>query len=262
MMRGLWTAASGMTAQQMNLDVISNNLANVNTTGFKTSRADFQDLLYQTLWAAGSTTGKEAKVPTGIQVGLGVRTASIQKVFTPGHFKQTGNALDVAIEGDGFFAVATPNGTAYSRDGAFKISDQGKLVNSDGYMLEPAVEIPENAESITIGPDGTVTVKVAGQVDPVTAGNKIQLTRFINPAGLSSIGHNLYLTTAASGEPATGDAGSDGLGRIAQNTLEMSNVSVVEEMVSMIVAQRAYETNSKAIQAADEMLQMANQLRR
>lgn len=262
MMRGLWSAASGMTAQQLNIDVIANNLANVNTTGFKKSRADFQDLVYQTMWEAGSTTGDGAKVPTGIQVGLGVRPAAIQKVFSSGTFKQTGNALDVAIEGDGFFTVTTPDGElAYTRDGSLKLDDQGRLVNSDGYPLEPEVVLPTGTLSVTIGPDGSVTAKVAGQSDPVQAG-KIQLARFMNPAGLSNTGHNLVLPTAASGSAITGTPGSEGLGRIAQNTLEMSNVSVVEEMVSMIVAQRAYETNSKAIQASDEMLQMANQLRR
>lgn len=261
MMRGLWTSASGMTAQQTNLDIIANNLANVNTTGFKKSRADFQDLLYQSMSAAGSGTGEGTKVPTGIEIGLGVRTAAIQKVFTSGHFKQTGNALDIAIEGDGFFKVAAPDGEAYTRDGAFKIDDNGRLVTSDGYALEPEITIPTGTENITIGPDGTLTVKVSGQVDPVDRG-KIQLTRFINPAGLSSKGHNLYVSSAASGDAIDGQAGTEGFGRIAQNTLEMSNVSVVEEMVSMIVAQRAYETNSKAIQASDEMLQMANQLRR
>ena len=263
MMRGLWSAASGMAAQQMNLDVVANNLANVNTTGFKQSRVDFQDLLYQTIWAAGGTTGDGAKVPTGIQVGLGVRPAAIQKIFTPGDLKQTDNPLDIAVEGDGFLTVLMPDGTkAYTRDGALKIDDQGRLVNSDGYPLEPEVVLPQQAESITIGPDGTVTAKVAGQTDPVPASNKIKLTRFANPAGLDSIGHNLYLPTSSSGEAIDGDAASNGFGRIAQNTLEMSNVSVVDEMVGMIVAQRAYESNSKAIQAADEMLQMANQLRR
>lgn len=261
MMRGLWTAASGMTAQQTNLDVVANNLANVNTTGFKQSRIDFQDLVYQTMSAAGSASGEGAKVPTGIQIGLGTRTAAIQKIFTPGDIKPTNNPLDIAIEGDGFLTVLTPDGTkAYTRDGALKIDDQRRLVNSDGYPLEPEVLLPANAESITIGLDGTVTAEVAGQAQP--ASSKIQLSRFANPAGLSNMGHNLYTPTAASGTATTGNAGSGGFGSIAQNTLEMSNVSVVEEMVAMIVAQRAYETNSKAIQAADEMLQMANQLRR
>lgn len=262
MMRGLWSAASGMTAQQMNIDLIANNLANVNTTGFKRSRADFQDLVYQTMYAAGGTTGEGAKVPTGIQVGLGVRPAAVQKIFTTGDFKQTNNPNDVAIEGDGFFSVLMPDGsTAYTRDGSFKIDDQGRFVTSDGYAIQPEIALPANFKSITIGPDGTVTVDVAGQTAPVQAG-KLQLSRFANPAGLSNLGHNLYVPSASSGSAVSGTPGSDGLGRIAQNTLEMSNVSVVEEMVSMIVAQRAYETNSKAIQAADEMLQMANQLRR
>ena len=256
----LRTSASGMMAQQRMIDVIANNLANVNTTGFKRSRADFQDLFYQTLWAAGSATGEGAKVPTGIQIGMGVRPAAVQKVFTSGDFKPTNNALDIAIEGDGFFSVILPDGsTAYTRDGSLKLDDQGRLVNSDGYALEPEIAIPANTEIITIGPDGTVTV--TGQTDPVQAG-RLQLSRFANPAGLSAEGHNLFVPTAASGAAVTGNPGSEGLGRIAQNILEMSNVSIVEEMVAMIVAQRAYETNSKAIQAADEMLQMANQLRR
>jgi flagellar basal-body rod protein FlgG len=261
MMRGLWTAASGMSAQQVNLDLIANNLANVNTVGFKRARADFQDLLYQTLSAAGSKTGDDSTVPTGIEIGLGVRTASTEKVFTTGDFKQTNNALDLAIEGDGFFTVATPNGSAYTRDGSFKLDGDGRLVTADGYALDGNLTIPAGAESITIGPDGTVNVLLAGSDTPQEVG-KIQLTRFVNPAGLANSGHNLFTETAASGKPVAGAAGSEGFGRLAQNTLEMSNVSVVEEMVAMIVAQRAYETNSKAIQAADDMLQMANALRR
>ncbi|HEY3417321.1 MAG TPA: flagellar basal-body rod protein FlgG [Armatimonadota bacterium] len=263
MMRGLWTAATGMNAQQTNLDVIANNLANVNTTGFKQSRANFQDLLYQTMSAPGSATGEGAKVPAGIQVGLGTRTAAIKKIFTPGTLKQTGNPMDIAIEGDGFLSVQLPDGsTAYTRDGTLNIDDKRRLVTADGYAISPEVVIPENAESISIGPDGTVSATVSGQTNPVTASNKLQLVKFVNPSGLSSAGHNLYTETAASGPPTVGDANSAGFGRIAQNSLEMSNVSVVEEMVSMIVAQRAYETNSKAIQAADDMLAMANQLRR
>ena len=261
MMRGLWSAASGMTAQQTNLDVIANNLANTNTTGFKYSRADFQDMMYQTMAAAGSKTGDGTKVPTGIQIGLGVRTADVQKVFTPGDQQPTDNPLDIAIAGNGFLQVDTPNGTAYTRDGSLKLDDAHRLVTSDGYALSPDITIPDNAQSITIGPDGTVTAQVAGQTDPVTAG-QIQLARFVNTAGLSNIGHNLYVPSSASGPAVTGNAGASGFGSISQNALEMSNVNVVEEMVSMIVAQRAYETNSKAIQAADDMLQMANQLRR
>ncbi len=262
MMRGLWTAASGMTAQQMNIDIVANNLANVNTTGFKRSRADFQDLVYQTMYAAGSTTGEGAMVPTGIQVGLGVSPAAVQKVFTPGNFRKTDNPLDIAIEGDGFLEVTLPDGTtAYTRDGSLKLDDQGRFVTSDGYPISPEVTLPANWKSVTIGPDGTVSAQVSGQTAPVQV-TQLQLARFANPAGLSSIGHNLYVPSGSSGPAVSGAPGSDGLGKIAQNTLEMSNVSVVEEMVSMIVAQRAYETNSKAIQASDEMLQMANQLRR
>lgn len=258
MMRGLWSAASGMTAQQTNLDIIANNLANVNTTGYKMIRADFQDLLYQSMSAPGSKTGEDSKVPTGIEIGLGVRTAATQKVFFEGDLKQTNNQFDVAIQGDGFFAVQTPDGKeAYTRDGSFKLSSDGRLVNSDGYPVSGSVGAIPAGAAITIGPDGSVTA--SGTTDSL---GKIQLTRFANPAGLQSMGHNLLQPTQASGDPITGDPGSDGFGVLAQNTLEMSNVKVVEEMVSMIVAQRAYETNSKAIQAADEMLQMANQLRR
>jgi len=261
MMRGLWTAASGMSAQETNIDVIANNLANVNTTGFKTSRVDFQDLYYQTVTAAG--TGSEGnQIPTGIQIGLGVRTASVQKLFTPGDFRQTGNPLDIAIEGDGFFQVTGSDGqAAYTRDGAFKLDGQGRLVNSDGYALEPELVIPAEAQGISIGPDGTVSVTMPGQSETQQVG-QIQLVRFLNPSGLSSLGHNLFMTTAASGEATTGTPGSQGYGRLAQGTVEMSNVQIVEEMVNMIVAQRAYEINSKAIQATDEMLSMANNLRR
>ena len=260
MMRGLWSAASGMLAQQTNLDVISNNLANINTTGFKKSRADFQDLMYQTMRDAGTTTGTDNKVPVGIQIGLGTRTSDIQKDFSTGDFQTTNNPLDVAIQGEGFLCVDMPDGTkAYSRDGSLKLDDKSRLVNSDGYPLDPPITIDPTAESVTIGQDGSISLNIKGQI--TSTGSKIQLSRFANPAGLNSIGGNLYLPTDASGTATAGDAGSDGMGTIAQNTLEMSNVQVVQEMVNMIVAQRAYESNSKAIQSCDQMLQMANQLR-
>jgi len=262
MMRALWTAASGMNGQQYKIDITANNLANVNTTGFKKSRVDFQDLLYQTVRYAGTPVTAGAQIPTGIQVGHGVRPVATQRLFTQGTFQQTDNPFDLVIEGDGFFQILLPDGSiAYTRDGAFKRDSDGRLVTSDGFPLEPEVQIPEDALSVNIGSDGTVSVQLPGEDRPVERG-KIELARFVNPAGLKSDGRNLYSATAASGDPIVGDPGLDGFGNLAQGYLEMSNVQVVEEMVSMIVAQRAYETNSKAIQAADEMLQTANNLRR
>jgi flagellar basal-body rod protein FlgG len=262
MMRSLYTAASGMSGQQFNIDTIANNLANVNTAGFKKSRADFQDLLYQSIRYAGTPVTSGAQIPTSIEVGHGVRPVATQKIFTHGTPKSTENPLDLAIEGDGFFQILLPDGTiAYTRDGAFKKDGEGRLVTSDGFYLEPEIIIPEEAVEIAIGADGTVAVKLAGESEPQVIG-QIELARFINPAGLQSMGRNLYLATAASGVPTVGTPGMDGLGSIAQGFLEMSNVQVVEEMVNMITSQRAYEVNSRAIQAADEMLQTANNLRR
>ncbi len=262
MIRALWTAASGMQAQQMNIDVVANNLANVNTTGFKKSRADFQDLMYQTLKTTGAPSSSSTQVPTGIQIGLGAKPAAVTKIFTAGNINQTGSDLDLAIEGDGFFQIQTPDGaTAYSRAGAFKKDSQGRVVNSDGYPLIPEIVIPANATKISVGNDGTVSVMQGGQTTPTNIGT-IQLANFSNPAGLSSSGHNLYQPTDSSGTATTGTAGQNGIGTLSQGFLEMSNVSVMEEMVNMIVGQRAYEINSKAVQAADEMLQQANNLRR
>ncbi len=262
MMRSLWTAASGMQAQVLNIDVISNNLANVNTTGFKRGRADFQDLLYETISHAGVASSAGTKVPTGIQVGHGTRSVAIQKIFMQGDYQYTKNELDMAIEGDGFFQILQPNGeVAYTRAGAFKLSSDGQIVTSDGFLMEPEISIPTDSTAISVGTDGTVSVLQAGQTAPSEIGT-IELVRFVNPAGLNSIGRNLYLSTSASGEPVTGTAGEDGFGTMAQGYLEMSNVSVLDEMVNMITAQRAYEINSKAIQAADEMLQMANNIKR
>ncbi|EAX47458.1 flagellar basal-body rod protein FlgG [Thermosinus carboxydivorans Nor1] len=259
MMRALWTAGSGMVAQQANVDVISNNLANVNTTGFKKSRTDFQDLMYQTIRQAGAATGADTQLPTGIQIGHGVRQVATQKIYTQGNFQQTGNPLDLAIEGDGFFQITLPDGTlAYTRDGAFKKDAQGRIVTSEGYPLEPQIIIPENATELLISADGRVTAKIPGQTDPQDLG-QIQIVRFINPAGLDSIGRNLLKETAASGAPVVLNPGTDGAGTLVQQYLEMSNVQVVEEMVNMIVAQRAYEINAKAITTADDMLgQVAN----
>jgi len=251
-----------MKSQSFNIDVISNNLANVNTTGFKTSRADFQDLLYETLRQAGTSSSETTDVPTGIQVGHGSRPVASHKIFTQGDFQQTKNELDIAIEGDGFFQIIQPTGEiAYSRDGAFKMDRDGRIVTSDGFLLEPEITIPSDSISLSIGLDGTVSVLQAGSSAPTEIGT-INLARFVNPAGLHSIGRNLYLPTNASGDAIVGTAGEDGLGSLAQGFLEMSNVSVVDEMVKMITAQRAYEINSKTIQAADDMLQQANNVKR
>ncbi len=262
MLRSLWTAASGMQAQQLNIDVLSNNLANVNTSGFKRSRADFQDLLYETLRVSGAASSSTTQIPTGIQLGHGTRPAAVQKIFMQGEYKQTKNELDMAIEGDGFFQITMPDGEiAYSRAGAFKLDSEGRIVTSDGYLMEPEISVPSDATQISIGTDGTVSVRQAGETEATEVGT-VQLARFINPAGLNSIGRNLYLPTSASGDVITGTAGEDGFGTLAQGFLEMSNVSVVEEMVNLISAQRAYEINSKSIQAADEMLQISNNLKR
>lgn len=262
MIRSLYTAATGMAAQQVNMDVTANNLANVNTTGFKKSRADFQDLLYQTIRTPGATQAQGVQVPTGVQVGLGTRLAATQKIFTPGDIQATGNKLDVMIEGEGFFEVRLPSGdTAYTRDGSFKKDSQGRLVTSDGYPVQPDITLPAEAKEISIGEDGTVSATIAGQSAPQDCG-QIQLVKFLNQSGLQSQGRNLYSKTDASGEAIAGTPGQDGLGTLAQGYVEMSNVKVVDEMVSMIVAQRAYEVNSKSIQTADEMLNIANNLRR
>lgn len=262
MIRALWTAASGMQSQQKNLDVVANNLANVNTAGFKKSRADFQDLMYQNLKTTGAPSTNATQIPTGIQIGLGSKLAAVTKIFTSGDFTQTGNELDMAIEGDGFFQVQLPDGTTgYSRSGAFKKDSTGRVVTSDGYPLLPEMTIPSNATKVTVGNDGTVSAMTAGQTAPTTVGN-IQLASFSNPSGLSAQGKNLFLPTDASGAATTAKPGESGLGTISQGFLEMSNVSVMEEMVNMIVGQRAYEINSKAVQAADEMLQTANNLKR
>jgi len=262
MIRSLYTAATGMEAQQLNLDVTANNLANVNTTGFKKSRIDFQDLLYQTIRTAGGTQAQGVQVPTGVQVGLGTRVGATQKIFTTGDMVATGNSLDLAVEGDGFFQIRLPSGdVAYTRDGSFKKDSEGKLVTSDGYALEPAITIPSGAQDITVGEDGSVTASVQGQTEPQPCGN-IELVNFLNPAGLLSQGRNLFTATKASGDAITGTPGQDGLGKLSSGYVEMANVKVVEEMVNLITAQRAYEVNSKSIQTADEMLNIANNLRR
>jgi len=262
MIRALWTAATGMDAQQMNVDVIANNLANVNTTGFKKSRIDFQDLLYNTLKAAGTEAASGIQIPTGIQIGNGCRTVSTQKLFSQGDFAQTANPFDLVIEGDGFFEVKrADSSTAYTRDGALKINSYGIIVTSDGFEVQPTIRLPEGATEVTIGIDGMVTAIVAGQ-EGITTLPQITLAKFMNPAGLKSVGKNLFEATDASGAAVTGIPGIEGRGTVLQGFLEMSNVKVVEEMVNMIIAQRAYEINSKAVQNADQMLQMAAALKR
>jgi flagellar basal-body rod protein FlgG len=262
MIRSLWTAATGMQAQELNIDVIANNLANVNTSGFKKSRAEFQDLLYESMRPAGAASSADTTIPTGIQLGHGTRASAVQKIFTQGDFENSQNELDWAIEGDGFFQIELPNGdTSYSRCGEFKLDADGRIVNADGFPLVPQLTIPSDTISITVGMDGTVSVIQAGDSTPSEIGT-LQLARFVNAAGLRSLGKNLFVPTEGSGDEIIGTPGEDGLGSIAQGFLEMSNVSVVDEMVSMITAQRAYETNSKVIQTSDEMLQMANNLKR
>jgi flagellar basal-body rod protein FlgG len=257
MIRALYSAATGMEAQQLNIDVIANNLANVSTSGFKKSRADFQDLLYQTLKEPGVSATGTTQVPTGIQVGLGVRPAAVERIHLQGDFNQTTNPLDVAIEGDGLFQVTLPDGnTAYTRAGAFKLDSTGSVVTSEGDAITPQITIPQGAESINIGNDGTVSVTLAGQSAPTQVG-QIQTVRFANPAGLRAEGRNLFKETDTSGTPQLGTPGQDGLGQLSQGFLESSNVSVVEELVAMITGQRAYEINSRAITAADEMLRTA-----
>ena len=263
MMRSLWTAGTGMKGQQTNLDVISNNIANVNTTAFKKYRVDFQDLMYQTMRTAGTVTGDDNnQVPTGVNLGHGTKVAATQRVYLQGAAQETGNDLDILIQNDGFFQITMPDGTtAYTRDGSFKKDETGRIVTSDGYVLEPAITIPEDSTSLTISPDGRVSVTIPGQNDPDEIG-QIELARFINPAGLQALGQNLYVETAASGEAVISNPGTDGAGTLVQRYLEMSNVQLVEEMVNMIVCQRAYEINGKAITTSDEMLQTAVGLKR
>ena len=259
MIRALWTAATGMQSQQTNMDVIANNLANVNSSGFKKSRADFQDILYQTTRAAGAGIDG-GEVPTGIQIGLGSRVAAVQKVFTSGDFVQTESELDVAIEGPGFFQVTLPDGTdAYTRSGALKKDSTGRLVTSDGFPLIPEVVIPEGSTSIAIGSGGTVEVLLDGESTPTEVG-VIELIRFGNPSGLKSLGRNLYAETPTTGAPIAGTPGEAGFGSLSQGFLEGSNVNIMEEMVNMIAGQRAYEVNSKTIKTADEMLSITSQL--
>jgi flagellar basal-body rod protein FlgG len=262
MMRAMWSAAAGMAVQQYNMDTISNNLANVNTTGFKTARAEFQDLLYQTINLAGTNSSTSTSLPSGVQLGHGSRLQSITHAYTTGNFRSTGGRFDMAIEGDGFFAVTLPDGTTgYTRDGSFTLDSNGNLVNASGYALVPQIAIPQNATSVTIAQDGTVSAGIAGQSAPTTLG-QITLSHFINPGGLNLVGNNTVVTTTASGDAIEGNPGQDGLGTIRQGFLEASNVDVAEEMVNMIIGQRAYEANSKTIQTVDQMLQLVAALKR
>jgi len=262
MIRALWTAGTGMSVNQANLDVVANNVANVNTSGYKKSRADFQDLMYTTLRLQGVTSEDGNQIPTGIQIGHGAMLAAVQKVFVQGDYQQTGNELDVAIEGKGFLQVTLPSGDrAYTRDGSLKRDSEGRMVTSDGYPIEPTITIPQNTTSISIQSDGTVSATVQGESSPQQIG-AIELATFSNLAGLKATGKNLFLETDASGSPVVGKAGSEGLGTMLQGYLEMSNVNVMQELVNLIIGQRAYEVNTKAIQAADEMLQMTTSIRR
>ena len=255
MFSSLWVAKTGLDAQQTRMDVISNNLANANTTGYKSARASFQDLVYQNLRQPGGQTTEQTQAPSGLMLGTGVRVVGSEKLFTQGNIEQTGNSLDVAIQGRGFLQVTMPDGTiAYTRDGSLHMDQNGQLVTANGYAVDPAVSIPANAQSITIGSDGTISVSVPGQAATQQIGT-VQLADFINPAGLQPNGDNLYLETASSGSPQIGQPGLNGLGTLAQGALESSNVNVVEQMVNMIETQRTYEMNSKAVSAADSMLQ-------
>lgn len=258
MNKAMWIAMTGLEAQQTRMSVISNNLANVNTTGFKKDRALFEDLLYQNVRQAGAQASQDTQLPSGLMLGTGVRTVATQKLHTQGNIVQTNNSLDVAISGRGFLQVLLPDGTlAYTRDGAFMTDSSGQLVTASGNLIQPAITIPEDAQSVTIGSDGTVSVQISGQAAPTQLGN-IQLADFVNPTGLQPIGNNLFLETASSGAPTTGNPGVNGLGTLVQGSLETSNVNVVEELVNMIETQRAYEMNSKAISTTDRMLQYVN----
>jgi flagellar basal-body rod protein FlgG len=262
MIRALWTASTGMSVQQTNLDVIANNIANVNTNGFKRSRADFQDLIYQTLRLQGAKSEGGNTVPTGVQIGLGAMLASVQKVFQQGDYQKTENELDLAIEGNGFIQVTMPSGeTAYTRAGALKSDAEGRIVTTDGYPITPNITVPAQTLNLSVEGDGTISAQIQGQSAPQQIGT-LELAVFSNPTGLRAIGKNLFLQTDASGAPTTGAPGQSGIGTILQGYLEGSNVNIMQEMINLIVGQRAYEVNSKAIQAADEMLQMANNLRR
>lgn len=260
MIRSLWIAKTGLDAQQTQMDVISNNLANVSTSGFKRARAVFEDLLYQTLRQPGAQSSQQTQLPSGLQIGTGVKPVATERIFTQGNLQQTGNAKDVAIQGSGFFQIQMPDGTtAYTRDGSFQTDSQGQLVTSSGYLVQPGITFPADTISVTIAPDGTVSALQPGNVAPTQVGT-LQLATFINPAGLLSMGENLYKESAASGTPNVATPGTNGTGLLNQGYTETSNVNVVEELVNMIQTQRAYEINSKSIQTSDQMLQRLTQL--
>ncbi len=263
MIRALYSAGSGMSAQQLNVDNIAHNLANANTSGFKARRAQFQDLMYQTLTQPGASAGAQTNIPSGLQLGLGTKTVSNEILFSQGDFAMTNNPLDLVIQGKGFFQIRRPTGeTAYSRSGGFHLDRDGNIVTSDGDALEPQITIPAEAQGVTIGADGTVSYGLPGQTATQVAG-QIQIANFANPAGLNSVGKNLYMPTDASGEPQIGTpGGQEGMGALLQGYVEQSNVSVVSEFINLIVAQRAYEANSKIVKAADEMYQQANNVTR
>jgi len=260
MINSLWISKTGMEAQQMQLDVVSNNLANVSTNGFKKSHAVFEDLMYQNLRQVGSSTSEQSNLPTGLQVGLGVRTVATSRSFAQGNLQQTSNNLDMAIQGNGFFQLTMPDGTlGYTRDGAFQIDNQGRLVNANGLPLANSITVPANATAVTIAADGAVSATIPGSTTPSSIGT-ITLANFVNPAGLDPKGQNVYAESAASGQPNVGTAGANGLGSLMQGFVETSNVNIVQELVTMIQTQRAYEMNSKAIQTSDQMLQKLGQL--
>jgi flagellar basal-body rod protein FlgG len=262
MIRALYSAASGMEAQQTNVDNIANNLANANTSGYKTRRAQFQDLLYQTVVQPGSAAGQQSIVPSGLQLGLGTKPSANEIIFTQGNFSQTSNPMDVVIQGNGFFQVLRPSGDlAYTRDGSFQLNNVGSIVTSNGDLLQPQITIPANAQSVTIATDGTVSYIQPGQAAAQKAG-QIQIAGFQNPAGLNSLGQNLYQPTDASGTATVGNpGGQEGLGTLLQGYTEQSNVSIVQEFINLIIAQRAYEANSKVVKAADDMYQQVNNLK-
>ncbi len=258
MNQALWIAKTGLDSQQTRMSVVSNNLANVNTNGFKKGRAVFEDLIYQTIRQPGAQATQEAQLPSGLTLGTGVRTVATEKLFGQGNIVQTANSLDIAIQGQGFFQILMPNGElGYTRDGTFQLNANGEVVMSNGYALQPGLVVPENTLTISIGNDGTVSAQLPGEAAPVELG-AIQLADFVNPAGLQAVGENIYLETAASGNAQQSNPGQNGVGTVTQGALETSNVNMAEELVNMIETQRAYEVNSKAISAADQMLQYAN----
>jgi flagellar basal-body rod protein FlgG len=260
MIRSLWIAKTGLEAQQLSMDVVANNLANVSTNGFKRSRAVFEDLLYQTLRQPGAKSTQQTEIPSGLQLGTGVHPVATERIHTQGNLQQTGNSLDVAVNGTGFFQILQADGTtAYSRDGSFQLNSQGQIVTASGYVVQPAITVPSTAISVTISRDGIVSVLTSGSTTPTQIG-QLQLASFINNGGLQSQGENLYIETASSGSPSTGNPGSNGLGYLNQGYVETSNVNVAEELVNMIQTQRAFEINSRSIQASDQMLQKLAQL--